>query len=355
MFLKIIFSCLFGFLSFQIFAQDSLFIKTYSDYFLVKSYINSRSLQFSISPPSDTNQVQYAPNVNAVAGFGVYFKGLGLSFNFKLTQPSQVRKQKGQSQYTDFRLNSFGKKIGFDAYYQDYKGYYIENPNEIFPNWRGLAFPKRGDLEIQNIATNVFYIFNRDKFSYRSSFVHDEQQLRSSGTFLLTASLGYLRIKADSSLIPRNPRFRRGKDKSFFRNANAYSFAITPGYAYNFVFLKKMYFSLSLSALVGMQYYYLTLPNERKVDDFASFFKGIGRMSLGYNSEKWVLGFNLQLDAQTLNTPNIKMNTTLTDFSFFIGRRFPTKILKGRRRIIQLDRIFSFKKNKKTVFLFFFN
>lgn len=331
-------------LSFQGSAQEES-IEGFEDYFLVKTEINNRSLHFSIFPRSDgktlNEKIIYSPSVSNTFGIGANFKRFGLSFNFKLSQDSELKNRQGESDYLDFQFRSFGKKLGFDVYYQNYQGYFISNPNEVFLNFDNSGtLPRRDDLRIQNISTNIFYVFNSDRFSYRAAFVHDERQVKSAGSFILTGSLGYFHASADSSFIPPNTNIEF-QPTAFFNTSDFYTLALTPGYACNLIFFKNFYLNLGLSALLGLQYQEVKsdILNET---GFNPFFKGIFRTGLGYNGKTWVTGLSLSGDIQAFTMDFVQYNSTNLNISLFLAYRIKTNLMKGKKTFFDL-----LKKKKK--------
>ena len=316
------------------------YIYSYHDYFLLKTYLNNRSLNFRLSSRkpqgSDNETLLYKPEVQNTLGFNLHFKHVGVGARFKLSEHPNAKPRrdgslpppKDQSEYFDLQVHSFGKKIGFDAYFQKNRGYFITDGDDIFnSSQNGVRLPRRDDLRLQNLSVNVFYNFNSDKFSYRAAYIHDEKQLKSAGAFILTGSLGYFKAKADSSFIPPNSKFGF-QPESFYDQTDFYTVAITPGYAHTFVLFKNMYLSGSLSGLVGLQYYEASAKNGYD-EGFDHYFKGILRASAGYSTNRWVFGAVFSSDVQNLNTDFIRYRTINLDTSIFIAYRIKTNILKG--------------------------
>lgn len=315
-------------------AQDSIrhhYIDEFNDHLIPKTFINYRQLGFRISPKSrGETGIQYNPNVATTYGFGVVFKKLSVSFGLKFPQPAIEQTNKGDSKYLDFQINSFGRRFGYDIIYQDYKGYYIENPGSVLPNWGGgSVFPQRNDLHLLNISANFNYIFNPNKFSYRSIFIFDERQLRSAGSFILTGSANYLTIRADSSLIPTqtNLNFDRIDD---FSKGNFFGIAVAPGYAYNLILFRSIFFSLGLTATFGLQFQEYGLNNFSR-QYLGLLFKFLARAAIGYNGKRFFIGISGFIDGTTLALDKNSISANTSNWSIFLGYRFKTKLLSGKK------------------------
>ncbi|TAF65977.1 MAG: DUF4421 domain-containing protein [Cytophagales bacterium] len=305
-----------------------LYIENYDNDIIVKTFGAYRQLSINFSPQKIRNiDLQYLPNVASTGGFGIVFKRIALNVGFKLRQDENATRNRGQSQYLDLQLNSFGKKIGYDLYYQNYQGYYINNPAVVFGQWTNATLPQRPDMRIQNIAANVSYFFNHRKFSYRSVFVFDERQIKPAGSFILTASIGYLNLSADSSFIPQN-RVIPFENNSDFNQAKFYTFAFAPGYGYNLILFKSVFLSASISTNLGIQIHQYGL-NQTDRSFANSLFKLLGRASIGYSSQRFFAAGYFQFDTNNLSTEQVNVSTTVLNFGILAGYRFRTKLLNN--------------------------
>ncbi len=327
--------------------KDSSYIETFDDYLVVKASVHNSTLNFALSPRVNglTQYLKpfwYRPGVQNIVGVGASFKGLSLNLSFKLRQNRMIRNRQGESDYFNFQIHSYGHKFGYDIYYQKYKGYFISNFDNFFTDFfAGDPLQRRDDLTLRNLSTNVYYIFNPEKFSSRSSFVLDERQVRSGGSFILMGSLGYFRASADSSIVPpdNDLNFR---SEAFFNATGFYTLSASPGYAFTIVLPKGFYFSVGASGMVGMQYF--EGEGENLSDQgFNYFLKGVGKSSLGYNKEKWVVGVSLCADIQGMNTRHVQFRTNNLDIGFFVAHRIKTNWLKGKKSVFDF-----LKKKKKT-------
>ncbi|MDX2301591.1 MAG: DUF4421 family protein [Microscillaceae bacterium] len=320
--------------------------ETFNDYILLRASLHNNSLNLSLSPRENgitqyLKPIWYRPSVQNNLGFGISFKGLSLSYSFKLRQNSLISARQGKSQYQNIQIHSFGKKLGYDIYYQDYKGYFISSLNDFFNRlFNAVPLERRDDLRLRNIGANVQYIFSPHKFSYRSAFVFDERQTKSGGSFTLTGSLAYFRAAADSSFIPTDKT--EFDPKAHFSKAEFYTFTAAPGYAYNIIFPKGFYISLAASGMVGLQYF--EARSDQLSDDGLSYLlKGIGRASIGYHVRKWVTGIAISADIQGMNTKYVQFRSNNLDLSVFLAYRIKTGWMKDKKSFFEI-----FKKKKET-------
>lgn len=334
--------------------EEKTNFETFDDYFFVRANMTNRSLNFNLSPRKNGftqyfKRLWYRPGVSTTVGLGVRFKGIGLSYSFKLGQHPLMRSQIGQSEYFDLRINSLGHKFGYDVYYQDYRSYFISNlditgvrnfVNSLGSILNGDTVLRRDDMHLQNLSANFFYIFNDTRFSYRAGFVFDERQLKSAGSFLLTGSLGWTRASADSSFIP--PYDTLGFDpQAYYRLMDFYTLAVTPGYAHNWVHRKGYFLTWGVSGMVGLLHYQ-GASETADISKWNFFLKGIGRASTGYHGQRWIVAATGSVDVQANPTRFVEYRTSILDITGMIGYRFPVNWLKGRKSLIQFK-----KKDKK--------
>ncbi len=324
---------------------QSEYIETFEDYFLIKAGITNRSLNLNLSPRLNgitqfNKRLWYRPAVQDVLNVGVRFKGLALSYGFKVAPHPLLESRQGESKYTDIKVVSFGRKLGYDVYYQDYKSYFISDlniknaTNLVNSIFSGDQLQRRDDLRLQNFAANVYYVFNNDEFSYRTAFVLDERQVKSAGSFLLTGSLANTRISADSSFVIRNDSLGF-RPEGYFKTADFYTIAVTPGYAYNLVSPKNFYLTLGVSALAGVMYYDGKNDEQISTTGVNYFLKGMAKASAGYHGEKWIVGASFAADVQGLNTKYVQFRTGVFDLSVFVAYRIKTSWMAGKKSLFE--------------------
>jgi hypothetical protein len=329
--------------------SDSLAVKEnflkYSDHILIKTSLNNRSLNFNLSPRINgitqfRQRLWYRPSVLNSLGISIAFKDFGISYSFKVAQNPLIASRQGKSDYTNLQLSSFGKKIGYDVFYQDYKGYFISNLditsvknlfNSIKTLTSGDTLLRRDDMQFQNYQANIYYASNSNKFSYRSAFVFDERQLTSGGSFIVNGALGYTLAQADSSIIPSDDKIGFNP-RAYYKRMSFYSLAITPGYAYSLIFPSGLYATISASALTGL-FYYSAFTETSKNDGLSYFLKGIGRLSAGYHTDKWIVGIAASGDLQGFNTKYVQFRTSVIDLSLFVAYRIKTRLMEGKTSI----------------------
>lgn len=269
------------------------------------------------------NRLQYFPNDPNSIGLRIQHKWLGLAAGF--TPPGFQLKDRGKTSELDLHVFVYGKKSGFDAYFLTYKGFYIENfaQNDTLNKYYA-TYPMLPEMRMLSTGMNFFHIFNHKKFSMRSTFLHNEVQKRSAGSFVMNFSASYLYLYNPTAFLPSElDQIARTKEK--FEKGSFYSLSAMPGYAHTFVYKKKWYLTFNPSlGLVG-QYQSFRVESEDRINRVTASLRGMVRGGGGYNGERLfvaVTGFtdtyNYDLDKR------VRLEMVMSEVRFIMGYRFKT-------------------------------
>jgi hypothetical protein len=286
---------------------DTAYYKSFPQKVTGRLYFSRKftSLQFRNSEKKYS--FNYLPNTTLNFGVGATYKWatLNLAYGFKFLNPERDR---GKTKYLDLQFHQYGRKLIVDIFGQFYKGFYLAE-REFKLN--DDAYYKRPDLRINLIGGSAQLVLNHRKFSYRSSFIQNEWQKKSAGTFLVGIEAYVGRIKADSSIVPA--ALSKNTNEIAPDRISFFEFGPSVGYAYTFV-LKKHFFltgSSSISLDLGRSTFKDDIHREPSVGLITnSFFRIVG----GYNTNAWsVAAFyivdNVRLPTGHDNDKKIFLNT----------------------------------------------
>ncbi len=273
----------------------------------------------------------YRPNTTLNMGIGATYKSftLNLAYGFNFLNPDLGR---GKTKYLDLQFHSYGRKLIFDMFGQFYKGYYMS------PKGYGTldgSYYLRPDLSINELGGSIQYVLNSRRFSYRASFLQNEWQRKSAGTFLIGFEAYGGNIIADSTMFPtvvnKEIAARNYKRINFFE--------LGPSFGYAYTLVIKEHFFLMGSATVGVDVGTSTIKKDVKDDHRSGINTNVlFRASTGYNSYLWAISLcyvtnNVHLSSNSsdnniqLNTANIRLN--------FIRRIKPGKKVKRYLKVIK--------------------
>ena len=314
--------------------RDSIhkkYINQYRDKFYIKPILTFRNLNLELQSTSNQiNDIEYKANANPYFGLGLYFFDIGIELSVKLQdQTTRDVDIFGETDIFDFQTNIYSKKWGADIAFQRYSGFYLEDPDRHIPTWQsGDPFPQRPDLKLFNLQLNTFYIFNHNKFSFRSAYNQSDRQLRSAGSFLMNLFTGTFRFKSDSILIPEEelPLFGEEGSLDFGRLS---TLALMPGYTHNFV-MKRFYFNASLS--IGPGHVWVRYDVQDKVNNDINIRAVVNlRTAVGYNSDSFFGGMSFVAQNVNANIGDLDVIGTSGNFKIFIGYRFDEKGVLTKR------------------------
>ena len=310
---------------------DTLYIESYSDQLTSRLYTSRKFTSYLLSDENAEHSLEYKPNDNLNLGFGATYYGFSLNIGLNFPFVNNDDELYGKTSYLDLQSHLLTRKFTFEIWLSVYNGYHVANPNSSITDWDiSNNYPYRQDMKTFVGGLSTYYIFNNRKFSYRAAFIQDEWQKKSAGSFLIGGSLYSVNIIADSSLIPYNI-----KDTSFYSNFHfnqSYFTTISAngGYAHSFIINKRIFFTVSLLAGIGVGSSGLKpsegnlSPTLNKSTINANF---TFRFALGYNSRKFYIGINNVYSNFTTPSPieETGMGLSFGNVRFNIVRRFNLK------------------------------
>jgi len=297
---------------------DSNYIEDYTEKITGRLYLLFQNATFVLNPDQGA-KIVYKPNVNirmGIAGFWKWF-GLGLSIENPFVKWSTDKY--GRTSFVDLRINAFGRALAAEIFLQNFKGFYIFNA--IKKDGTRYLLPEMSSF---SLGVSTYWIYNARRFSIRAAFIQNERQIKSAGSIIIRPSILFSRILSPSGIIPQEIVDEANipvTDRVV--NADMYSFGLSPGYSYTFVFLKNLYLTINLFAGVFWQYYsYNTKTNDFIADEFS--FQLNGLFAFGYNSDKWFVGCSVQGSPTDFpdNPSNTFFNYDVAQYRIWGGTRF---------------------------------
>ena len=304
------------------------YIKSFPEYFFLYPVLKQRSLNFELAKRDGTSLLTYKPNNTYNLGLGLYLFELGLEFSFAIPIKEQSIERFGESEARDLHLNVLTKRWGVDALYQRYSGFYLvdkENEPEATE-----PFPQRPDIVTKNFGLSWHYLFNHQKFSFRSAYNFSERQLYSNGSFLLFASLHTFRVAADSSIVHHDRQTSFGNAVSFTRLRYT-TFSVSPGYTFNLTYNN---FFLNTTLGLGPAHHWINYDLEGSAatrHDTAINAFVTARVAIGYNGYRIFGGISFMSQGSSVRFEESTFSNNNGVFKILVGYRFKeVGILKKR-------------------------
>lgn len=271
-----------------------------------------------ISPPQ--GRIILKPNGNTGLGVGFNYKFLGLALSYGLPKSQSSVDKYGRTNSFDIQVSIFAKRIGMDAYFQAYKGYYMSNPQDHV-DWDEPYYPQISDLRILSYGANAFYMFNHKHFSYKAAYVRNVVQKKSAGSF--SAGLFFYQdlVKSASGFIPEEVSDSVWSEFDL-TGFNAFSIGLSAGYQYTFVI--KGNFFINLQATPGLGYRRLSGSRQSGAIEAVNQLAGhaLFRLALGYEFKHFYLGATGSTILRSFKYRDYEVDLGTEQFRVMIGKRF---------------------------------
>ncbi|WP_222933128.1 DUF4421 family protein, partial [Fulvivirga aurantia] len=305
--------------------EDTLratFIREFDDRLYLKPIFTIRSLSLEFADKNrEADNINYKPSSNNFLGLGLYLFDIGLEVSFKLPQDDDDVPEEifGETESFDFQTNIYARKWGADIAYQKYEGLYLEKPKNHIDSWQeGDPYPVREDLNLKYVQANWFYVFNNQKFSYRSPYIQADQQLKSQGSTQLGMFFSNFKFSADSSLIPLSAREAFPRNENI-TNGRITTIAVLPGYAYTLTW-NNIYLNTSLA--VGPGNLWIKFEREGAEEEEVKIRPVANvRAALGYNGDWFFGGITAVNQFVSGRIDNLDVNSNSANIKFFLGLR----------------------------------
>ena len=157
------------------------------------------------------------------------------------------------------------------------------------------ADKNRDDIRTVSLSLQYLFALNYDKFSLKASFINNEMQRKSAGSFLVGAQFHLINIDADSSIVPV---FSQGyfDENLHLTSATNSSALINFGYMYTFVWRENFYFTVGFIPGIGLNIGDFKTDIKKPLNSiFTTSWSSMN--AIGYNSRKAFGGIQIMNDA----------------------------------------------------------
>ena len=272
--------------------------------------------------------ITFAPRPSVKIGPYLGWRWLFLGYTFDIGRISNDDTKK------EFELSLYSSMFGIDLYYRktgnDYRIKEAILGDGLNKNvLKGIPF---SGMSVGIKGFNLYYIFNHKKFSYPAAFSQSTCQKRSCGSPLLgisyakhTLDLDYMKLKqVVENNIPPQAGDVQLDEGLMFSKVNYTSYAVSGGYAYNWVFAKNWLFDASLSLGIAykkstgdLQYDSEFSLRDFKFGDFN--IDGIGRFGLVWNNTKYYAGMSTVLHSYTYRKSQFSTSNIFGSLNIYVG------------------------------------
>ena len=249
-----------------------------------------------------SSQFSYKPNPQAYAGVSVDYGSVGFTVSTKIPGTAADAAQKGTTDNFDLTAHHSWAREELLFYYEDYKGFYLENPSEnssALPGDSSASPVLRPDIQLQHFGVNFFHAFS-DTYIIGDIAERHMEKLVKGGSLIASGSFNEFLLNTGQPLVDPSQSGIYGNEGNL-----TYGRFITGaagiGYGYVWPWTKDV-LSLNLMAGAGPQWQWLNVSGDNRyrvmlaTDTMAylTYFHNYGRLILGgtlkYNSTRSDLG-----------------------------------------------------------------
>ncbi len=285
----------------------------------LKLFTLTKSSTLEIINPTE-GRITLRPNGNTNLGIGVNYKFIGIALSFGLPSTQSSIDKYGQTSSFDLQVSSFGKRIGFDGFLQEYKGYYLSNPQEHV-DWDNPYYPQISDLSIFSIGANAFYMFNSKNFSYKAAYIRNNVQKKSAGSFSTGIFFYQDIVKSNNGFLPQEVSDSIWSDFDL-KGFNAISIGLSAGYQYTFVIKGNLFISLQGTPGIGYRRLSVTTLDDRVSNVNELAWQLTARVAIGYEFKHFYVGAMGSTILRSFKYEDYAVDLGTEQFRVMIGKRF---------------------------------
>ncbi len=304
-------------------SDTTYYYKKYFDHFAVSGVVKQKNFDFTLRGTTGAGNFRktFNPNNSYSTGIALYVFDVNIELTAGIPISQRSIERFGKTSTRDLQLNLITHRLGLELYSQRYVGFYVTDPtiNIISPQ----PFPFRPELESRNTGFSAVYIFNSKRYSLPATYNFADQQLKSSGSFIIQSSLNSWKLNIDSALIGKHLVDDFGAGAAIV-NGNFTSFDLGPGYAQNIIY-KGFFLNLTLflaPSHTWIRYREDDRPN--KYDIHLNFSSGV-RAAVGYNSDVFFTGLSLSNQSKIFTVDDTELINNRSSIKFVLGFRFREK------------------------------
>jgi hypothetical protein len=275
----------------------------------------SGSLQYGSKRASDSPFTGNFNNANDIVGFGITYKIIDFDATFS-TGTSTIFNAQNQS-LKQFRISGSYtmRKLYFRAFYSDNKG--------MISNDVGGTFTSQPDVHMVRLGIQATYIFNEQRYSFRSAYFQNELQRKTAGSFLIRAEPFYRSLGTDSRFVPEQyDNIQTYGRQAGLHYLQAPGLLIMPGYGINIVARGgAIFFSPFVLAGPGLAMNIYKSDSGRTTSFNTEFAASVG-VNTGYNGEKFYAKVRFTFDANYMPIDPAFFSVRDLSLALVVGYRF---------------------------------
>jgi hypothetical protein len=278
------------------------------------------ALDVETSTGKGDNPVNYKPSPYTKTFLGLGYRNLGIYLSTKNPSSEEDTAKYGSSQSTDFQFSFYGTHWTQYYYYQIYKGYYVDNTNEVDPSQLPNTYIRREDLSTIHYGATFIYNFQPERYSIGATFAQNGRQKESGGAWLASVGLHDHRFSGSQDILPPTVASKYG-ELATLESGDIREVSLGGGGGYTWTGWDGYY--AGIQVLVGLGISYANFETaEAYYRRWTLGSVSNAMISFGYNGKNNYLVITSGTDNSYYDLKDLKLAMNTRMYSFHYGHRF---------------------------------
>lgn len=276
----------------------------------------------------------YMAESTLLTGFDINFDKVGFSFGVR-SRPQDNSAGKGHTKAFSLGFNTGGNRWFLETAYRSFKGFYDASTPAADTNFsKHHQYRQESNLANQLFKSKFLFFSNHKRFSFRSNYVANYRQLRSGGTWILSANINYNRLQNNGSIFSESLRPYL-YDHAGMKGLSVLGVSANAGAAFTIVIWRAMF--LHMLFIVGPEQQWRSYSFTDRSSKTLSYLaiSGDFRASWGFNWKRAYLMWTSSNDFVHYDNSVMTFTSKTLSGSFMFGWRFNAKTPKAYRNFQQ--------------------
>src|ERR1051326_8953463 len=231
------------------FDYDSNYYRAYDDKFIFSIYQSANNYtldieQFMQKDPLGASKPSFVADADLTTGFEIDYDVISFALDIKSKPPDDAL-HKGKTSYNNYSFSFGGNRWSLETSYRSYKGFFDKNTPKYDTAFNhDPTYYQDPNMSIMGFRAKLFYFFNHEKFSFKSSYTANYRQLKSAASWMAVTNFYYNSFSTDSSFFPVQMRPYYGT-LADLRDLNVLGYSVCGGFSANIVLWKALFFNLT--------------------------------------------------------------------------------------------------------------
>ncbi len=313
----------------QVFEWDTLKYRKYHSNFIVSLFQSYRNFknefqQFKAHDSLGISKNHYEADSRLVTGVEIIYDKFSFGVALR-TKPQDNSAGKGRSTTFNTNLNFGGNIWYFQNTFRYFKGFYDSNTAAYDTSFSNTGrYYQRPDMQNVLFRSKFLYFTNHEKYAFRAGFAGNYRQLRSAGTWIMSANMNYYKLRSDSSIFAMPSRAYYA-DYASMRGLRVMGVSVNLGAAATLVILKGFFLTGMFILGPEQQWRKYDYGNKNSNLSYISV-SGDARFSIGVNLKRcYFIVFNTN-DFAVYNSSYVGLTSSSITGGFAFGWRFDTEM-----------------------------